>query len=113
VAAFGESCRDSGHDAASPTDRAARLPDRVQAPQRRSSRSNSANTSPAIVLEVADDKSLPWQERRAAQISSDSHKSHAATLIELADKISNVRSVATGPPVDWSQVRRRDYTLRR
>jgi GTP diphosphokinase / guanosine-3',5'-bis(diphosphate) 3'-diphosphatase len=30
-------------------------------------------------------------------------------LIKLADKISNVRSVAASPPVDWSSRRKRDY----
>jgi hypothetical protein len=30
-------------------------------------------------------------------------------LIKLADKISNVRFVATSPPVEWSNHRRRDY----
>jgi (p)ppGpp synthase/HD superfamily hydrolase len=34
-----------------------------------------------IVLEVTDDKSLPWQERKAAQIASASHKSYSAKLI--------------------------------
>jgi (p)ppGpp synthase/HD superfamily hydrolase len=62
-----------------------------------------------IVLEVSDDKSLPWQERKAAQIANASHKCHAAKLIKLADKISNVRSVATSPPVEWSTQRRREY----
>jgi guanosine-3',5'-bis(diphosphate) 3'-pyrophosphohydrolase len=58
---------------------------------------------------VTDDKSLPWQERKAAQIATASHKRHSARLIKLADKISNVRSVAASPPVDWSNQRRRDY----
>jgi guanosine-3',5'-bis(diphosphate) 3'-pyrophosphohydrolase len=62
-----------------------------------------------IVLEVSDDKSLPWQERKAAQITTASHKSHTPKLIKLADKISNVRSVAASPPVEWSNQRRRDY----
>jgi (p)ppGpp synthase/HD superfamily hydrolase len=62
-----------------------------------------------IVLEVTDDKSLPWQERKAAQINTGSHKSHSAKLIKLADKISNVRSVAASPPVDWPNRRKREY----
>jgi (p)ppGpp synthase/HD superfamily hydrolase len=33
----------------------------------------------------------------------------ATKLIKLADKISNLRAVATSPPVDWSKQRRRDY----
>jgi (p)ppGpp synthase/HD superfamily hydrolase len=62
-----------------------------------------------IVLEVTDDKSLPKAARKAIQIATASHKSHAARLIKIADKISNVRAVATSPPVDWSRQRRRDY----
>jgi (p)ppGpp synthase/HD superfamily hydrolase len=63
----------------------------------------------AIVLEVTDDKSLSKAERKAIQIATASHKSHSAKLIKLADKISNVRAVATSPPVDWSEQRRREY----
>jgi uncharacterized protein (UPF0147 family) len=62
-----------------------------------------------IVVEVTDDKSVPWQERKAAQIAIAAHKSRSAKLIKLADKISNVRSVAATPPVDWSTQRRRNY----
>jgi guanosine-3',5'-bis(diphosphate) 3'-pyrophosphohydrolase len=57
-------------------------------------------TVAAIVLEVTDDKSLPKEARKAAQIATASSKSHSARLIKLADKISNVRSVAASPPVD-------------
>jgi (p)ppGpp synthase/HD superfamily hydrolase len=46
-----------------------------------------------IVLEVTDDKLLPWQERKAAQIATASGKSHSGKLI---DKISNVRSYICG-----------------
>jgi guanosine-3',5'-bis(diphosphate) 3'-pyrophosphohydrolase len=63
----------------------------------------------AIVLEVTDDKSLSKEARKAAQIATASRKSRSAKLIKLADKISNVRAVATSPPVDWSKQRRRDY----
>jgi (p)ppGpp synthase/HD superfamily hydrolase len=62
-----------------------------------------------IVLEVADDKSLSKEARKAAQIATASHKSHSAKLIKLADNISNVRSVAASPPVDWSNRRKREY----
>ena len=62
-----------------------------------------------MVLEVTDDKSLSRETRKAAQIATAGHKSHSAKLIKLADKISNVRSVATSPPFKWSQQRRRDY----
>ena len=61
----------------------------------------------AILLEVTDDKWLPWQERMAAQIATASSKSHSAKLIKLADKISNVRAVATSPPVERAAQRQR------
>jgi (p)ppGpp synthase/HD superfamily hydrolase len=63
----------------------------------------------AIVLEVTDDKSLSREERKAIQIATAGRKSGSAKLIKLADKISNLRAVATSPPIDWSQQRRRDY----
>jgi GTP diphosphokinase / guanosine-3',5'-bis(diphosphate) 3'-diphosphatase len=62
-----------------------------------------------IGLEATEDKSLSREARKAAQIATASHKSHLARLIKLADKISNVRSVTTSPPVDWSTQRRREY----
>jgi guanosine-3',5'-bis(diphosphate) 3'-pyrophosphohydrolase len=62
-----------------------------------------------IALEVTGDKSLPRRECKAAQIATTSQKSHSAKLIKLADKISNVRSVATSPPVEWSNRRKREY----
>jgi len=37
--------------------------------------------------------------------------SPGAKLIRLADKISNVRSVASSPPIDWSRQRRLDYIV--
>jgi (p)ppGpp synthase/HD superfamily hydrolase len=63
----------------------------------------------AMVCEVTDDKTLPKAERKAAQIAAAPNLSPGAKLIKLADKISNVRSVASSPPVDWSQQRRDDY----
>lgn len=48
----------------------------------------------AMVEEVTDDKTLPRAERKALQIAHASSLSPGAKLIKLADKISNVRSVA-------------------
>ena len=56
----------------------------------------------AIVIEVTDDKSLPKEARKAAQIATACSKSHSAKLIKLADKISNLRSVASSPPHGYS-----------
>jgi (p)ppGpp synthase/HD superfamily hydrolase len=63
----------------------------------------------AMVCEVTDDKSLPKADRKAAQIAAAPHLSPGAKLIKLADKISNVRSVAASPPVDWPLERRLAY----
>jgi (p)ppGpp synthase/HD superfamily hydrolase len=63
----------------------------------------------ALVCEVTDDKKLPKAERKALQIVHAPHLSPRAKLIKLADKISNVRSVASSPPADWPPQRRLDY----
>ena len=62
-----------------------------------------------IVMEVTDDKTLPKQERKQAQIEHAAGLSDKAKLVKLADKISNLRDVANSPPPDWSLERRRDY----
>ncbi len=63
----------------------------------------------SLVCEVTDDKMLPKAERKAAQIIAAPNLSPGAKLIKLADKISNVRSIAFSPPVDWPRQRRLDY----
>ena len=63
----------------------------------------------AMVCEVSDDKGLPKAEQKAAQIAAAPGLSRGAKLIKLADKISNVGSIASSPPVDWSKQRRLDY----
>ncbi len=64
-----------------------------------------------MVVEVTDDKALPKTERKVIQIAVAPNLSPGAKLIRLADKISNVRSVAASPPVDWSQERCIDYIV--
>lgn len=63
----------------------------------------------AIVLEVTDDKSLPIAERKRLQIEHAPTISRRAKLVKLADKIANLRDMATNPPADWSLERRQDY----
>jgi (p)ppGpp synthase/HD superfamily hydrolase len=58
-----------------------------------------------IVMEVTDDKTLPTAERKRLQLETTRAKSHAARLIMIADKTSNVRSITTNPPTDWSPER--------
>lgn len=62
-----------------------------------------------IVLEVSDDKALPKAVRKQLQIDLAPQLSHEAKLVKLADKICNLRDVATAPPVGWSLERRQEY----
>jgi guanosine-3',5'-bis(diphosphate) 3'-pyrophosphohydrolase len=62
-----------------------------------------------IVLEVSDDKALPKAIRKQLQIDLAPQLSHEAKLVKLADKICNLRDVATAPPVGWSLERRQEY----
>ena len=62
-----------------------------------------------IVEQVTDDKALPKADRKRAQIDHAAHISDKAKLVKLADKICNVRDVASSPPADWSLQRRQDY----
>ena len=50
-----------------------------------------------IVMEVTDDKNLPKEERKRKQIESAPKKSKDAKLIKLADKTSNLRTIASSP----------------
>ena len=63
----------------------------------------------ALVAEVTDDKTLPKAERKQQQVDRAPHKSARAKMIKLADKTSNLRSIAASPPVGWDWERQRDY----
>lgn len=62
-----------------------------------------------LVMEVTDDKSLPKVERKRLQIEHAATISDKAKLVKLADKISNLRDVASSPPAGWPLERRREY----
>jgi GTP diphosphokinase / guanosine-3',5'-bis(diphosphate) 3'-diphosphatase len=62
-----------------------------------------------IVLEVTDVQWLKKSVRKRLQVSRAKHSSRAARLVKLADKICNLRDVATNPPAKWDLVRRREY----
>ena len=62
-----------------------------------------------MVKEVTDDKTLPKEERKRLQIEHAPHLTDGAKLIKLADKISNLNSLALSPPTDWTPQRRQDY----
>lgn len=62
-----------------------------------------------IVMEVSDDKALPKQRRKELQVEHAHQKSREAALVKLADKICNLRDIASRPPADWPLERRREY----
>jgi len=62
-----------------------------------------------LVMELTDDKSLPKAERKRLQIEHAVHASHQAKLVKLADKISNLRDIASSPPAGWDLVRKQEY----
>jgi (p)ppGpp synthase/HD superfamily hydrolase len=49
-----------------------------------------------------DSGSLPKAERKRKQVENAPKKSREAKLVKLADKISNVRTISSSPPPDWS-----------
>ena len=63
-----------------------------------------------LVVEVTDDK-LPKAERKRLQIKHAPKLTPRAKILKLADKISNLRSLATSPPADWPMQRRSDYVI--
>lgn len=63
----------------------------------------------SLVAEVTDDKSLPKGDRKRLQVENAPNKSPRAKLLKLADKVSNLKSVAVSPPSHWSAQRRLDY----
>jgi len=62
-----------------------------------------------IVAEVTDDKSLPKAERKRLQVKNTPKKSREARLVKIADKTSNLRSLANSPPTDWNNRRTGEY----
>ncbi len=61
-----------------------------------------------LVLEVTDNKALPYAERKRLQVETMPHKSARAKMIKLADKTSNLRSLAKSPP-SWPLERKLEY----
>lgn len=62
-----------------------------------------------IVMDVTDDKTLDKAARKQRQIEHAAHACHAAKLVKLADKICNLRDIASCPPADWSLERKQKY----
>jgi len=62
-----------------------------------------------LVSAVTDDKSLSKVERKRRQVENVAKKSERARLIKIADKTSNLRSIAASPPADWDNARAFEY----
>lgn len=65
----------------------------------------------AIVQECSDDKSLGKVQRKQLQIEHASSVSDEAKLVKLADKYSNLNSIFTDPPSEWSDSQRTGYFI--
>ena len=63
----------------------------------------------ALVLEVSDDKGLPKEKRKLAQVEHAAHISEKAKRVKLADKICNLRDIASNPPSNWPLERKQEY----
>jgi len=62
-----------------------------------------------LVAEVTDDKTLEKSERKKLQVEKAHKKTSRAKVLKLADKISNLRTLALSPPEAWSPQRRFEY----
>jgi (p)ppGpp synthase/HD superfamily hydrolase len=65
----------------------------------------------SVVAEVTDDKALPKLERKRYQVEKTPSKSVRARLLKIADKTSNLHSIALSPPSGWDAERRTDYVI--
>lgn len=63
----------------------------------------------AVVAEVTDDTCRPKVERKRLQVLNAPGKSAAAKQVKLADKICNLRDIASCPPLGWDRERRLAY----
>jgi guanosine-3',5'-bis(diphosphate) 3'-pyrophosphohydrolase len=62
-----------------------------------------------IVLEVTDNKKLKKRKRKELQVKHGPHLTRKARLVKLADKICNLRDVASNPPTRWKVKRQIEY----
>ncbi|WP_202831163.1 HD domain-containing protein [Belnapia arida] len=68
-----------------------------------------ADLEAAFGAEVSDDKSLPKEVRKGLQIRHAARASEAAKQVKLADKIANLRTMRSSPPIGWDHARRLEY----
>jgi hypothetical protein len=62
-----------------------------------------------LVGELTDPPRTPRARRRRLQVEKAAGKSPEARLIKVADKTSNLRSVAMSPPREWDGMRKLGY----
>jgi len=62
-----------------------------------------------LVNEATDDKTLRKEKRKQLQITNASKKTQRAKILKLADKTSNLRSIANSPPKNWDSLRKTEY----
>ncbi len=62
----------------------------------------------ALVLEVTDDKELPYAIRKELQVESAPGLTRNAKVLKIADKICNINDILNYP-LDWSTERKLNY----
>ncbi len=63
----------------------------------------------SVVMEVTDNKRLLKSERKRLQIENAPRLSLRGKQVKLADKISNISTMATSPPKGWPKDRQIEY----
>mgnify|MGYP001170763341 CR=1 FL=1 len=63
----------------------------------------------SIVEELTDDQEISYSKRKRLQIDHAPNLSKEATLVKIADKISNVTDIINEQPFDWDDNRCKDY----
>ncbi len=61
-----------------------------------------------LVMEVTDDKKIPKDERKLAQVQHAARISARARVLKIADKTANLRSIQHSPPA-WPLTRKHRY----
>jgi guanosine-3',5'-bis(diphosphate) 3'-pyrophosphohydrolase len=62
-----------------------------------------------IVAECTDDRGQSREARKEAQVQTAPHKSRAAKLVKLADKLYNLRDLVRSVPAGWDAARVQEY----
>ena len=63
----------------------------------------------ALVLEVTDDDTMPYRQRKQYEIDHAPQLSDYATLIKVADRTANVQDLIEAPAAGWTIERRQQY----